>query len=297
MRLAAGRIRLRVRWTTPTSTTHHFGRCGLLRPDCNDARARPYAWRSKPPAPHRTCCRELLERATATVTDSIVGATAQGSVWTSGGTEAIHHAIMAPFARHAGRGPRVTPSPTPQSNIRASCAVSPRQPKRTICSHACIAGRPCRAASTLRPHSALIDDDTLIVHMQHANHEVGTYQPVNEIAQHAHRVGALVHVDACQTTGQLGFTLDELDADLVSGVCGKVWWTTRSRFLRAWSRARWTPCFQVTSASGRGCGLLDTAAIAGAAVALRDADDHLQTEYSSREVLTSPPPGTHCRRS
>jgi cysteine desulfurase len=53
-----------------------------------------------------------------------------------------------------------------------------------------------------------------LVHCQWANHEVGTVQPVAEVAEVARRHGALLHVDACAAVGQM--PVDAAAADLLS---------------------------------------------------------------------------------
>jgi cysteine desulfurase len=50
----------------------------------------------------------------------------------------------------------------------------------------------------------------------HANNEIGTIQPVAEIARLAHAKGIYVHTDAVQTFGHVPFTVDEIEADLLS---------------------------------------------------------------------------------
>src|SRR5919201_1519234 len=65
--------------------------------------------------------------------------------------------------------------------------------------------------------AAAVRDDTLLVCLQHANHEVGTVQPVQQAAEAAHARGALLLVDACQTLGRLDVSLDSLGADLLVG--------------------------------------------------------------------------------
>ena len=57
---------------------------------------------------------------------------------------------------------------------------------------------------------------TAIASVQHANHEVGTMQPVAEAASFARAAGALFHTDACQTAGRLPIDVDGLGADLLS---------------------------------------------------------------------------------
>jgi cysteine desulfurase len=61
-----------------------------------------------------------------------------------------------------------------------------------------------------------VRDDTLLVCLQHANHEVGTVQPVREAADAAHGHGAALLVDACQTAGRLSVDAGDLGADLLA---------------------------------------------------------------------------------
>lgn len=68
---------------------------------------------------------------------------------------------------------------------------------------------PTDLESALRP-------DTLLVSIMHANNEVGTIQPVQALAELAHRVGALFHTDAAQSIGKIPVAVDELGVDLLS---------------------------------------------------------------------------------
>jgi len=63
---------------------------------------------------------------------------------------------------------------------------------------------------------AAVRDDTACVHVQWANHEVGTVQPVREVAAACRERGVLVHVDAAQAAAHLDIAFATLDADLVS---------------------------------------------------------------------------------
>ena len=58
--------------------------------------------------------------------------------------------------------------------------------------------------------------DTSVVHVQLANHEVGTLQPVAEVIATCHERDVLVHVDAAAGAGHLSIAFDELGADLLS---------------------------------------------------------------------------------
>lgn len=61
-----------------------------------------------------------------------------------------------------------------------------------------------------------IDENTLLVSVQAANNEIGTIQPVAELARLAHNKGAMVHCDAAQAVGKLPVDVDEWDVDLMS---------------------------------------------------------------------------------
>ncbi|HFE53924.1 MAG TPA: selenide, water dikinase SelD, partial [Bacteroidetes bacterium] len=61
-----------------------------------------------------------------------------------------------------------------------------------------------------------IDEETILVSVMHANNEVGTIQPIREIAEIAHVHGALLHVDAAQSVGKIPVRVDELGVDLLS---------------------------------------------------------------------------------
>jgi cysteine desulfurase len=59
-------------------------------------------------------------------------------------------------------------------------------------------------------------DDTALVSIMHANNEIGTIQPIAELAQLAHARGALLHTDAVQSVGKIPVDVRALGADLLS---------------------------------------------------------------------------------
>jgi cysteine desulfurase len=61
-----------------------------------------------------------------------------------------------------------------------------------------------------------ICDDTAIVSVMYANNEIGTINPVKEIAEVCHQGGALFHTDAVQAAAYLPVDVAELGADLIS---------------------------------------------------------------------------------
>ncbi len=61
-----------------------------------------------------------------------------------------------------------------------------------------------------------IRPNTKLVSVMHANNEVGSVNPIKEIAKVAHDAGVLMHTDAVQTVGKLNYTVDSLGVDLLS---------------------------------------------------------------------------------
>jgi cysteine desulfurase len=59
-------------------------------------------------------------------------------------------------------------------------------------------------------------DDTGLVSVMHANNEIGTIQPIAELAALAHQRGALFHTDAVQTVGKIPVDVASLETDLLS---------------------------------------------------------------------------------
>ena len=69
----------------------------------------------------------------------------------------------------------------------------------------------------------VITDRTALVSVMHANNEIGTIQPIQEIARIAHERGAKFHTDAVQTAGQLPLDVRELDCDLLTFCAHKMY--------------------------------------------------------------------------
>ncbi|MEU6150276.1 aminotransferase class V-fold PLP-dependent enzyme [Actinosynnema sp. NPDC047251] len=68
----------------------------------------------------------------------------------------------------------------------------------------------------------LLDERVKLVSLVHVPTNNGLVNPVKEVAEAAHEVGALVLLDACQSLGQLPVRADELGVDLISGT-GRKW--------------------------------------------------------------------------
>jgi cysteine desulfurase len=131
-------------------------------------------------------------------------------VITSGGTEANNHALKGVFYSHGARGHLITTA------IEHPAIVEPCRFVERLGADVTIV--PVDSAGLVDPSSieAAVRPDTILVTVMHANNEVGTIQPIREIAEICHRAGVSLHTDAAQSVGKISTRVDELGVDLLS---------------------------------------------------------------------------------
>ncbi len=66
------------------------------------------------------------------------------------------------------------------------------------------------------PAVGQIDDQTGMVSIMYANNEVGTIQPIRQLAEIARRHNAVFHTDAVQAIGKIPFKIPDIDVDMLS---------------------------------------------------------------------------------
>ncbi|HXF37825.1 MAG TPA: cysteine desulfurase family protein [Actinomycetota bacterium] len=151
--------------------------------------------------------RAVLERAREEVAAAI-GAQPDEVVFTSGGTESVALAIGGA----AGPGGRVVVSAVEHPAVLGAAQALAAEGGEVVRVPVDAAGRldlDRFAAEIRRP-------GTILASVQHANHEVGTLQPVAEAARLAREAGVRFHTDACQTVGRLPVDVQALGCDLLS---------------------------------------------------------------------------------
>ncbi len=143
---------------------------------------------------------------------ALIGARPAEIVFTAGATESNNLAILG----IAGRRPnparnRIVTSAVEHKSVLAPCEKLQEEGFEVII-------LPVDNNGRVRLDSAekAIDDRTFLVSVQGANNEVGTIQPVAEIAEIAHQFGALVHCDAAQTVGKIAVNVTEWGVDFAS---------------------------------------------------------------------------------
>jgi cysteine desulfurase len=146
--------------------------------------------------------RVALEEAREQVA-ALVGARPREVVFTSGATESIATAVWGASERGTHQ---VVPA-VEHSAVRASAARA---------GAVTIVGVDRRGRVDAGAIVDAITPGTALVHVQWANHEVGTVQPVAEVVAACRERGVLVHVDAAQAVGHVPVDFGALGADLLS---------------------------------------------------------------------------------
>ena len=68
-----------------------------------------------------------------------------------------------------------------------------------------------------------ITSQTILITVMHANNEVGTIQPIQEISEIARKHGIIVHTDAAQSVGKISTDVREIGVDLLSVAGHKIY--------------------------------------------------------------------------
>jgi cysteine desulfurase len=133
-------------------------------------------------------------------------------VFTSGGTEANNQAIKGLyFSRRKGKPLHIVTSRIEHPAVLEPCQFLERLGAEVTLLPVDRYGSvdPDDVRRAIRPNTALVS-------IMHANNEVGTIQPIGEIAAIAHEHGVLCHTDAAQTVGKIPVDIESLGVDLLS---------------------------------------------------------------------------------
>jgi cysteine desulfurase len=133
-------------------------------------------------------------------------------VFTSGGTEADNYAIrgVAEALEVTGRKHLITSGIEHEAVLNTFKALARRGWKTTVL--------PLDTSGIVSPERLreAMTAQTALVSIMHANNEIGTIQPVAELAKIAHAQGALFHTDAVQSAGKIPVSVRRLGVDLLA---------------------------------------------------------------------------------
>lgn len=222
--------------------------------------SQPYSFARKP--------KKALADARVTIA-ACIGAEPEEIYFTSGGTESDNWAIKG-FLQYGNKKATIT------SGIEHHAVL-----------HACksierlgvpVAYLPVNSKGIVMPETLekIISNKAKLVSVMMANNEIGTIEPVKELASIAHAHGALFHTDAVQAVGHIPVDVNTLGVDLLSASAHKFNGPKGIGFQYIRKGISISP-FADGGAQERGmrAGTENVAAIVGMAVALRKNCEHI----------------------
>jgi cysteine desulfurase len=176
-----------------------------MRPFLDEAFGNPSSkhWASTP-------AKAALEHARGQVAE-LLGCGSDEIVFTSGGSEANNLALKGTFFALRDKGDHIITSVAEHPAILAPCRFLERLGAR-------ITYLPVDGTGQVDPEAVrrAITPRTILISIMHANNEVGTIQPVEEIGAIAREHGIRFHTDAAQSVGKIPTRVGTLGVDLLS---------------------------------------------------------------------------------
>jgi cysteine desulfurase len=147
-----------------------------------------------------------------TAISALINADPSEIVFTSGGTEADNFAIRgaAEAVEPTGRRHLVASAIEHEAVLNTLKALARRGWRTTLV--------PVDQSGIVSPDRVreAVTEETALVSVMHANNEIGTVQPIAEIAAIAHERGAVMHTDAVQSVGKIPVDVRALGIDLLA---------------------------------------------------------------------------------
>lgn len=161
--------------------------------------------------------KKALEKAREQLA-SLINATPREVFFTSGGTEADNQAIVSYMLTNAHRGRHLITSAIEHHAVLDTCEHLHKNGfDLTVL--------PVNSLGLVEPEALrkALRPDTILVTIMHANNEIGTIQPIAELASIAHQGGAAFHTDAVQTVGKLPIDVKAMGIDMLSASSHKLY--------------------------------------------------------------------------
>jgi len=132
-------------------------------------------------------------------------------VFTSGGSESNNHAIKGVFFALKERGNHII-----TTQIEHPAVLNPCQFLEKLGAKVTYVGVDQYGMVDPEEIEKVITPKTILITVMHANNEVGTIQPIEEISKIAKKKGITFHTDAAQSVGKIDTKVDDLGVDLLS---------------------------------------------------------------------------------
>jgi cysteine desulfurase len=151
-----------------------------------------------------------VEEARAKVAE-LIGARSEEIIFTSGGTEADNFALKGIAYANERKGNHIITTAIEHHAVLEVCKFLERRGFKITC-------LPVDKYGLVDPDDVkkAITAKTILISVIHANNEVGTIEPVEEIGEIGREAGVYFHTDAVQTVGHIPVNVDKLKVDLLS---------------------------------------------------------------------------------
>ena len=132
-------------------------------------------------------------------------------VFTSGGTESVNHAVKGVAFANANKGKHIV-----TSNIEHNAVLRTLRSLKMMDYR--VTSVPVDQYGRINPTDVAdaIRDDTILVTIMHSNNEIGTIQPIEEIAEVTREKKVVLHSDAVDSVGVVPMDVQKLGVDLLS---------------------------------------------------------------------------------
>ena len=155
--------------------------------------------------------KEAVEQARGQVA-SLIAARPEEIVFTSGGSEGDNHAIIGTALANVHKGKHIITSRIEHPAVLKTCRYLDERLGFTV-TYLSVDEDGLLAPDKVR---RAIGPDTILVTVMHANNEVGTIEPIEEIGEITRERGILFHTDAAQSCGKIEVDVNRLKVDLLT---------------------------------------------------------------------------------
>ncbi len=155
--------------------------------------------------------RTAVDGARQKVAALIGAASPEEIIFTSGGTEADNFAIRGVLAALKAKGNHIITSAIEHQAVLNTCKSLAKEGYKVT-----FVGVDSDGVIKLDELKKAITDKTVLITVMHANNEVGTIEPIEEITAIAKERGVCFHTDAVQSTGKIPLDLKKSTIDLLS---------------------------------------------------------------------------------
>jgi cysteine desulfurase len=154
--------------------------------------------------------KQAVETARRQVAD-LLGCEPHEVMFTSGGSESNNHALKGVFFANGTAGAHIITTQVEHPAVLNPCRFLERL--GATVTYVGVDGFGRVDPDDLR---RAVTPKTILISVMHANNEVGTVQPIADIARIARERGVLFHTDAAQSVGKIATRVRELGVDLLS---------------------------------------------------------------------------------